>query len=77
MLLPVGRSGLAIAAGYAGLFSLVIIPAPIALILSIVAIVDLKGHPEKHGWGRTIFGLIMGLIGTVILAVCLAATGFG
>ena len=76
MLLPVGRSGWAIAAGYAGLFCLVIVPAPIALGLSIAAIIDLKRRPEKHGWGRTIFGLIMGLIGTVIIVAFLVMAGF-
>jgi hypothetical protein len=64
MLLPIGRSGWAIAAGYLGLFSVIIIPAPLALIVSIIAIIDIKKsentkHP-KHGLGRAIFGLIMG-----------------
>src|SRR4051794_36538416 len=63
MLLPVGRSGWAIAAGYLGLFSLIVLPAPIALIFSIIAIRDIRksrtaAHP-KHGMGRAIFGLIM------------------
>ena len=51
MLLPVGRSGWAIAAGYAGLFSVLFVPAPVALILAILAIRDLRRHREKHGWG--------------------------
>lgn len=72
MLLPVGRSGWAIAAGYLGLFSLIILPAPIALIVSIVAIRDIRqsrtwDHP-KHGMGRAIFGLVMGILGTGLLA---------
>ncbi|MDA9831420.1 DUF4190 domain-containing protein, partial [Akkermansiaceae bacterium] len=72
MLLPVGRSGWAIAAGYLGLFGLIIIPAPIALIVSIIAIIDIRkskntGKP-KHGMGRAIFGLIVGIVGTVVLA---------
>lgn len=68
MLLPVGRSGLAIAAGYAGLFSLLCFPAPIALILGILAIRDIRRHPEKHGMGRAVFGLVMGILGTAALA---------
>ncbi|MHC4085648.1 MAG: zinc ribbon domain-containing protein [Planctomycetota bacterium] len=60
MILPVGRSGLAIAAGYAGLFSILCFPAPIAIILGILAIIDIKRHPEKHGMGRAVFALIMG-----------------
>ena len=73
ILIPVGRSGWAIAAGYAGLFCLLILPGPIALGLAIVAIIDLKRHPEKHGWGRTIFGLIAGFLGTAVLAVMAVA----
>lgn len=73
MLLPVGRSSWAIAAGYLGLFSLIILPAPIALIISIIAIRDVQksktwDHP-KHGMGRAIFGLIMGASGTALI-VC-------
>jgi uncharacterized protein DUF4190/uncharacterized protein DUF4339 len=71
MLLPVGRSGWAIAAGYLGLFSLIVLPAPIALIVSIVALWDIRrskssSHP-KHGMGRAIFGLVMGILGTAII----------
>jgi hypothetical protein len=60
MLLPVGRSGWAIAAGYLGLFSVLVCPAPIAVVISIIAIMDIKKHPERHGMGRAIFGLVMG-----------------
>ena len=71
LLLPVGRSGWAIAAGYLGLFALIIFPAPLALIVSIIAIRDLKKNTlqetQKHGMGRAVFGLITGLIGTIIL----------
>ncbi|GJQ29809.1 MAG: hypothetical protein HBSAPP03_16930 [Phycisphaerae bacterium] len=66
--LPVGRSPWAIAAGYLGLFSVLVFPGPIALIVSLMAVLDLRRHPERCGWGRTIFGLLMGLVGTGILA---------
>lgn len=72
-LLPVGRSGWAIAAGYLGLFSFILFPAPIALVISIIAIRDMKKHPERHGMGRAIFGLIMGVLGTVALCAMLFA----
>jgi hypothetical protein len=71
MLLPVGRSGWAIAAGYAGLFAFVFFPAPIALVLGLVALRDLKRHPEKLGKGRAIFGTVTGAIFTLLLV------GFG
>jgi hypothetical protein len=67
LLIPVGRSAWAIAAGYFGLFSFIVFPAPLALILGIIAIRDLKRHPEKRGMGRAIFGLVMGVIGTCLL----------
>ena len=67
MLMPVGRSGWAIAAGYAGLFGFLMVPAPLALILGLVAAWDLKKNPEKHGWGRTVFALLVGALGTALL----------
>ena len=70
-LLPVGRSGVAIAAGYAGLFSFIVLPAPIALVLGLLAARDLRRHPSKLGWGRTIFALVAGLLGTVVLVAAL------
>ncbi len=71
MLLPVGRSGWAIAAGYLGLLSFVMLPAPISLIVSIIAIRDLKINPQLHGMGRAVFGLVMGILGTFGLALLL------
>lgn len=71
MLLPVGRSIWAIVAGYAGLFSVLVLPAPIALITGVVAIVDIqksRSSPNpKYGMGRALFGFIMGALGTGVL----------
>lgn len=71
MLLPVGRSGWAIAAGYMGLTCLALFPAPIAILVSIIAILDLqrskKQGKKKYGMGRAIFGLIAGILGTIML----------
>jgi hypothetical protein len=67
LLIPVGRSGWAIAAGYLGLFSVLGCPGPIALVISIVAIRDIRRHPDRHGMGRAIFGLVMGILGTLAL----------
>jgi len=66
-LLPIGRSPLAIAAGYAGLFALIPCLAPVALVLGILAYRDLQKHPEQGGMGRAIFGLVMGALGTLAL----------
>lgn len=73
LLLPVGRSGLAIAAGYTGLFAVTLVFAPVALILGILAIVDIRRHPEKMGMGRAVFGLVMGLICSLILLLLLVS----
>jgi Domain of unknown function (DUF4190)/GYF domain 2 len=67
MVLPVGRSPWAIAAGYLGLFSLLVIPAPFALATGFLALHDIREDPAKHGKGRAIFGIVMGAIGTLAL----------
>ncbi len=89
MILPVGRSFLAIAAGYAGLFPLlvlvlaiagvgaelfsvlVVVPAPLALLLGILAIRDLRQRPDKLGMDRAVFGVVMGALGSIVLVVML------
>lgn len=71
MLLPVGRSGWAIAAGYLGLFSVLCFPAPISVILGVIAIVHLRRNPKLYGMGRAIFGLVMGVLGCIPLVVML------
>jgi hypothetical protein len=73
MIIPIDRSPLAIAAGYLGLVSVIYIFAPFALILGILAIRDIKKHPEKHGMGRAIFGIVMGAIFTVVLLIFIIA----
>lgn len=51
MVLPVDRSLWAIAAGYLGLFALLVVPAPLALMAGIVAVIDIRRNPQKHGMG--------------------------
>ena len=68
MILPVGRSIWAVVAGYLGLFSVLMIFAPCALITGIIAIIDIRTHPERHGMGRAIFGVVMGAVFSAILA---------
>jgi sugar phosphate permease len=69
MLIPVGRSGWAIAAGYMGLFSIMIIPAPLAIIFGLIALRDIKKHPDRHGMGRAIFGIVMGVLAIGFVAI--------
>ena len=42
-----------------------LIPAPFALATGIVAVLDIMHNPKKHGMGRAIFGIVMGVLGTV------------
>jgi hypothetical protein len=77
LLLPVGRSGWAIAAGYAGLLAPLCVFAPIALVLGLVAIWDIRKHPKRHGMGRAIFGLVMGAIFTLVMLSFLVAAVLG
>jgi ABC-type dipeptide/oligopeptide/nickel transport system permease component len=73
MIIPIDRSGLAIAAGYLGLVSVIYFFATIALVLGILAIRDIKKHPDKHGMGRAVFGIVMGAIFTVVLLIFIIA----
>ena len=73
MLIPVGRSGWAIGAGYAGLFALIPFFAPIALIVGTIAVIHLKRRPDLHGWPRAIFGLVMGIVFSILLLMMIIA----
>lgn len=67
ILLPVNRSGYSIAAGYLGLISILLIPAPFALLFGFLGMRDIKNNNEKHGMGRAILGIAMGAIFSILL----------
>ena len=71
-IIPINTSGLALAAGYVGLISVLCLPAPFALLLGILALRHLKKNPKLHGKGRAIFAIVMGGLFTVVPAVLLA-----
>lgn len=71
-LLPVGRSGWAITAGYLALFSVLIIPAPVALFSGVMALNDISKNPEKIGKPHAYFGIVMGGVGTLVLLLLIA-----
>ncbi len=77
MLIPVGRSGWAIAAGYMGLFAVLVIFAPISLVLGIVALIHLKRRPDLHGKGRAIFGIVMGGLFSILFVFMVIALVLG
>jgi hypothetical protein len=65
--LPINRSGLAIAAGYLGLVTIpVVIAGPVAVLLGILALRDIKQHPEKRGKGRAWFGIVYGGLAAIV-----------
>jgi Domain of unknown function (DUF4190) len=72
VLLPVGRSFYAIIAGYLGLISVLVFPAPFAILFGFLALRDIKRHPEKGGRGRAVFGLIMGTMFTLLPVAMIA-----
>ena len=57
-------SGLATAAFYTGLLAITLIFAPLALILGLLAVKDIRLNPGKEGIVGAYFGLIAGAIGT-------------
>ena len=69
MLIPVGRTALSIVAGYVGVAALVVFPlAPVAIVLGILAIRDLRKQPGKHGLGRAVFAIVAGALVTLVVA---------
>jgi hypothetical protein len=64
--IPTDRSALAIVAGYLGLFALVVVPAPLALLVGVLALLDLRRRPHLLGRGRAWFGVVTGAVGTVV-----------
>ena len=74
MVVPLNTSGLAIAAGYLGLISVLCLPAPFALLLGILALGHLKKHPKQDGKVRAIFGIVMGAIFSAVMVIAGVAT---
>lgn len=70
-ILPVGRSGWAIAAGYLAflniLFILSIVTAPVTLIFAYLGWRDIKKNPDKLGMGRIYFAVITSVLALLLL----------
>ena len=70
MLLPVGRPGSAIAAGYLALFSVLpvigLLPGLLAVFLGFRALRQINEDPALSGKGRAWFGIILGGVCSVI-----------
>jgi hypothetical protein len=76
-LLPIGRSGWAIAAGYLGLLSCVpvvgLVFAIAAIVTGSLALRNCQRNPELGGRGRAIFGVVAGSLVFVLQIVGVAA----
>ena len=68
-LTPAGRPASAIAAGYLGLFSLLPFFGLFAILVGLIALRTLKRNPHLLGRGRAWFGLVMGVITTLLYAI--------
>lgn len=75
MLLPVGRSWVAIVAGYLGLLSILLFPAPFAIGFGIWAIFHVRAKPGRHGLGRAIFGIVAGVAAIVLYGLLFLSGG--
>lgn len=71
-LIPMGTTPIPMIAGYLGLFSLLILPAPFALILGVVGLNQLKKKNITNGRGRCWTGIVLGSIFTVLPIVLYA-----
>ena len=71
--IPINTTPLAIAAGYVGLISVLCVPAPLALVLGILALRELKRKPNRDGRYRAVFAIVMGVIFTIPLVALVVA----
>lgn len=72
-LIPMGRTGLSIAAGYAGIVGLLCFyTAPVALVLGLLALRELR-DPTLRGRGRAWFATVVGALGSALLLVFVVA----
>jgi hypothetical protein len=72
-LIPINATLLSIIAGYMGIFSILVVPAPIALILGIIALRDIKKRRAQGkkigGRGRAIFAVVMGILSPIVFVL--------
>jgi hypothetical protein len=65
-LIPIGRSGWSIAAGYLGLLSCIpivgIVLGPLAITMGILGLQHASRNPALGGRGRAIFGIVLGTL---------------
>lgn len=70
-LLPVGRSGWAIASGYLALGAMIPFFGIAAIITGILGIRAIKAREGLHGMGRAVFGIVVGTAATLMWVLIL------
>jgi hypothetical protein len=73
MIMPIGVNAMAIISGYLGLISILLFPAPFALLTGILAVRQIRRDPKGHAMGRATFGIIMGGLFTIVLLIAVVA----
>jgi hypothetical protein len=80
-LVPIGRSGWSIAAGYLGLLSCLpiigLLLGILALITGILGLRHSSRNPEIGGRGRAIFGIVLGAINIIFNSILIFALVMG
>jgi hypothetical protein len=72
LVVPINTSIWAIAAGYLGLLGLALcFLAPFAILCGVMAFRDIRRHPGMRGHVRATVGIVLGLVGTLFLALVL------
>lgn len=77
LLMPVDRPLSAIAAGYLGLLSLLPLFGILAIAFGFYALSVLKKNPALTGRGRAIFGIVMGILFTLLYGAGIVAAAMG
>ena len=74
LVLPMGTPLSAIIAGYLGLFSVLMFPAPFALVTGFVGLAQIKKNGGHYGKVRCWVGIILGGIFTLLILWLIALT---
>ncbi|NOY30229.1 MAG: DUF4190 domain-containing protein [Planctomycetes bacterium] len=77
LLMPVDRPLSAIAAGYLGLLSLLPLFGILAIAFGFYALSVLKKNPTLIGRGRAIFGIVMGILFTLLYGAGIVSIAMG
>jgi Domain of unknown function (DUF4190) len=80
-LIPIGRSGWAVAAGYLGLLACFpyvgLLFGILAVITGILALRHAKRNPKMGGRGRAYFGIVFGCVGVLLWGFATGMTIYG